>query len=46
MKKAQHISKNITKKEFIEIPTNNESDNNDKNIEVDKLEEEQAKEEE
>ena len=36
IKKAHNISKNITKEEFMEISTNNESDNNNKNIEVDK----------
>ena len=30
IKKAHNISNNITKKEFIEISTNNESDNNNK----------------
>ena len=38
MKKAHNISKTTTKKEFMEISTNNESDNNDTNIEIDKLE--------
>ena len=38
MKKAHNISKTTKKKEFMEIPTNNESDNNDTNIEKDKLE--------
>ena len=37
MKKAHNISKTTTKKEFMEISTNNESDNSDTNIEVDKL---------
>ena len=38
MKKVHNISKTTTKKEFMEISTNNESDNNDTNIEIDKLE--------
>ena len=38
MKKAHNISNTTTKKEFMEISTNNESDNNDTNIEIDKLE--------
>ena len=37
MKKAHNIFKTTTKKEFMEISTNNESDNNDTNIETDKL---------
>ena len=37
IKKPHNISKNIAKKEFMTISTNNESDNNNKNIEVDKL---------
>ena len=40
------MSKNISKKEFMEISTNKESDNNDKNIEVDKLEVKHSKEQE
>ena len=35
IKKAHNISKNISKKEFMEISTNNVSDKNDKIIEVD-----------
>ena len=46
IKKAHNISNNITKNELIAISTNNESDINNKNIEVDKLEVEQAKEQE
>ena len=46
IKKAHNISKNITRKEFIEIFINNESENNDKNIEVYKLEVEHTKEQE
>ena len=46
IKKAHNISNNITKKEFMAISTNNESDNNNKNIEVNKLEVEHAKEQE
>ena len=38
MTKVHNISKTTTKKEFMEISTNNESDNNDTNIEIDKLE--------
>ena len=38
MKKAHNISKTCIKKEFMESSTNNESDNNDTNIEIDKLE--------
>ena len=41
IKKAHNISNNITKKELMAMSTNNESD---KNIEVDKLEVEHAKE--
>ena len=37
IKTAQNISNNNTKKELMAISTNNESDNNKKNIEVDKL---------
>ena len=44
IKKAHNISKNITKKEPMEIFTNNESENNDKNIEVYKLDVKHAKE--
>ena len=43
MKKAYNISKTTTIKEFMEIFTNIVSDNNDKNIEKDKLEVEHAK---
>ena len=46
IKKAYNISNNITKKELMAISINNESDNNYKNIEVDKLEVEHAKEQE
>ena len=46
IKKAHNISNNITRKEFISISTNNESDNNNKNIEVDQLEVKHAKEQE
>ena len=46
IKKAHNISNYITKKEFMAISTNNESDNNNKTIEVDKLEVEHAKEQE
>ena len=46
IKKAHTISNNITEKEFMEILTNNESDNNDKNIKVDEFEVEHAKEQE
>ena len=46
IKKAHNISNNITRKEFMAISTNNESDNNNKNIEVDKLEVEHSKEQE
>ena len=46
MKKAHNISKNMTKKELMTISTNNESDNNNKNFEVNKLEVEHAKEQE
>ena len=42
--KAYNISNKITKKEIMAISTNNESDNYNKNIEVDKLEVEHAKE--
>ena len=45
-KKGHNISKNITKKEFMEISTNIESDNNDKTNEVDKLSVEHAKDQE
>ena len=45
-KKAHNISNNITKKEFMAISTNNDSDNTNKNIEVDKLEVVHAKEQE
>ena len=38
------ISNNNTKKELMAISTHNESDNNNKKIEVDKLEVEHAKE--
>ena len=38
MKKTHNISKTTTKKEFMETSKNNESDNNDTNIEIDKLE--------
>jgi hypothetical protein len=38
IKKAHNISNNITKKELMAISTNIESDNNNKNIKVDKLE--------
>ena len=38
MKKAHNISKTTTKKEFMKTFTNNKSDNNDTNIEIDKLE--------
>ena len=44
IKKAHNISNNITKKEPMAISTNNESDNNNKNIDVDKLEVEHTKE--
>ena len=44
IKKAHNISKNITKKEFVEISISYESDNNEKNIEVEKLEVEHTKE--
>ena len=44
IKKAHNIYNNITKKEFMAISTNNKSGNNNKNIEVDKLEVEHAKE--
>ena len=37
IKKAHNYSKNITKKEFMAIFTNIESDNNNKNIEVDQF---------
>ena len=43
---AQNISNNITQKEFMAISTNDDTDNNNKNIEVDKLEVEHAKEQE
>ena len=44
IKKAHAISKTTTTKEFMEIFTNDESDNNDKkNIEIDKLEVEHTK---
>ena len=46
IKIAHNISNNITKKEFMAISTNNESDNNYKNIEVGKVEVAQAKEQE
>ena len=46
IKKADNISNNITKKELMAISTNYESDNNNKNIEVDKHEVKQAKEQE
>ena len=46
IKQAHNISNNITKKELMAITTNNESDNNNKNIEVDKLEVEHSKEQE
>ena len=42
IKKAHKISNNIIKKEFMAISTNNELDNKDKNIVVDKLEVEHA----
>ena len=38
MMKAHNISKTTTKKEFMEISINNESDNNNTDIEIDKLE--------
>ena len=38
MKNAQNIAKITTKNGFNEISTNNESDNNDTNIEIDKIE--------
>ena len=38
MKKAHNISKTTTKKEFMKIFTNNESDNKDTNIKLEKLE--------
>ena len=44
IKKAHNISNNITKKEFMAILTNNESDNNNKNIEEGKFVVEYAKE--
>ena len=37
MQKAHNISKNTTKTDFKEISTNNESNNNDTNIKLDKL---------
>ena len=37
IKKAHNILNKITKKELMAVSTNNESDNNTKNIEVDKL---------
>ena len=46
IKKAHNNSDNITKKEFLAISTNFESDNNTKNIEVHKFEVEHAKEQE
>ena len=46
IKKAYNISNNMTKKELMAISTSNESDNNNKNIDVDKLEVEHAKEQE
>ena len=46
IKKAYNISNNITTKELMAISTNNESDNNNKYIEVDKLEVENAIEQE
>ena len=46
IKKAHNISNNITKKEVMAISKNNESDNNNKNIKVDKLEVELTKEQE
>ena len=46
IRKAHNISNNNTKKELMAISTNNESDNNNKNIEVDKLKVEHAKEQE
>ena len=45
IKKAHNISNNNTKKELM-ATTNNQSDKNDKNIEVDKHEVEHAKEQE
>ena len=42
---SQYFQKHYQKM-FMEISTNNESDNNDKSIEVDKLEVEHAKEQE
>ena len=38
MKMAHNISKTTTNKEFMKFSTNIESDNNDTNIEIDKLE--------
>ena len=46
IKKDHNISNTITKKEFKTIYTNSESDNNNKNIKVDKIEAEHAKEQE
>ena len=46
IKKAHNIFNNITKTELMAISTDNESKNNYKTIEVDKLEVEPAKEQE
>ena len=44
IKNAHNNSNNIMKKEFLAVSTNIESDNNNKNIEVDKFEVEYAQE--
>ena len=46
IKKAHNICKNITKKEFMEISPNDESDNNEQNIEEENLVVKHAKEQE
>ena len=46
IKKAHNISNSITKKELKAVSTNNELDNNKKNIDIDKLEVEHTKEQE
>ena len=46
IKKAHNISYNSTKKDIMEISTNNTSESNNKNIEVDNLEMKHAKEQE
>ena len=46
IKKAHNISNIITQKEFMAISTNNESNKNNKNIEVDKIDVEHAEEQE